>query len=40
VGVDPGKGFGMVADEAVAPAAGLDEQELDSVVDEDDVVDD
>jgi spoIIIJ-associated protein len=40
VGDDPGKAFGMVAEDDVAPHAGLDEQELDSVVDEDDLIDD
>jgi spoIIIJ-associated protein len=42
VGEVPGKGFGTVIgpDDAMAPDAGLDEQELDSVVDEDDMIDD
>jgi spoIIIJ-associated protein len=50
VGDVPGKGFGTVAgwslptdeigpEDAVMPDAGLDEQELDSVVDEDDMID-
>jgi spoIIIJ-associated protein len=38
VGDDPGKGFGTVA--VPAGEAGIDEQDLDDVLDEDDVVDD
>ncbi len=42
MGDDPGEGFGTVVgpEGTVAPAAGVDEQELDSVVEDDDVLDD
>ena len=42
MGEVPGKGFGTVVgpDDAMTPDVGLDEQELESVVDEDDMIDD
>lgn len=36
----PGKGSGTVTEDSAARGAGLDEQELDSVIDENDVIDD